>query len=70
MRADARGYSIIVIPGDNIGPESTEAALAVLEAAQKAAGGFKLNLKTCTAGAAHYAEHGTAMTPEAIISRF
>lgn len=64
-----RSYSIIIIPGDNIGPELTEAALVVLEAVQKAEGGFKLNMKTCIAGAAHYAEHGTAMTPEAIISR-
>ena len=56
-------YRIAVIPGDNIGPEVMEASLAVLEAVQKADGGFTLELETCLAGAAYYIDHGTAMRP-------
>ena len=61
-----RSHRIVVIPGDNIGPELMEAALAVLEGAQKAEGGFSLQLETRLAGAGHYAEHGTAMSAETI----
>ncbi|MDP7505213.1 MAG: isocitrate/isopropylmalate family dehydrogenase, partial [Nitrospinota bacterium] len=61
-----KNYRIAVIPGDNIGPELMKAALAVLEATQKVDGGFTLEFETCLAGAAHYTEHGTAMSDEAI----
>jgi isocitrate/isopropylmalate dehydrogenase len=66
MRGDVRTYNIVVIPGDHIGPELTVASKAVLEAAQNPEGGFRRYLKTCIAGAAHYAKNGTAMTPEGI----
>ena len=56
----ARDYRIIIIPGDGIGPEVTNAALAVLAAVQ-VRHNFKLHLKTHSAGAAHYDATGRAM---------
>ncbi|HBK80163.1 MAG TPA: 3-isopropylmalate dehydrogenase [Nitrospinae bacterium] len=61
-----RDYRIIVIPGDNIGPELIDAALPVLEAVTKADEGFRLTFETHPAGAAHYTEHGVAMSKETI----
>ena len=36
-------FRICVLPGDGIGTEVTEAAIAVVEAAQKRRGGFALS---------------------------
>ena len=55
-----RDYRVIVIAGDGIGPEVTQAALAVLEAVQ-AKDGFRLVLEPHSAGAGHYRETGRAM---------
>jgi len=61
-----RDYRIILIPGDNIGPELMEAALPVLETVTKANEGFRLTFETHPAGAAHYAEHGVAISRKSI----
>ena len=66
MRGDVLTYNIVVITEDHIGPKLTVASKAALEAVQNAEGGFRRYLKTCIAGAAHYAKNGTAMTPEGI----
>ena len=34
-----REHNVVIIPGDGIGPELTDAALAVLEAVEEASGG-------------------------------
>ncbi|MEE9274362.1 MAG: isocitrate/isopropylmalate dehydrogenase family protein [bacterium] len=59
-------YRIVVIPGDGIGPELIEAALAVLEAVQEVGGGFALEMEEHPAGAAHYAAHGRSMSEETL----
>jgi len=55
-----RDYRVIVIAGDGIGPEVTEAALAVLETVQTQHG-FRLVFEPHSAGAAHFRETGRAM---------
>ena len=61
-----RHHSIIVIPGDNIGPEMIESALLVLDAVQKVEGDFKLEFETHRAGAAYYAENGVPISEETL----
>ncbi|MGH9565898.1 MAG: isocitrate/isopropylmalate family dehydrogenase, partial [Candidatus Angelobacter sp.] len=46
-------HKITLIPGDGIGPEVTDAAVRVLEAA-----GVKIDWETVNAGAQAYASHG------------
>ena len=58
-------YEIVVIPGDGIGPELTDAALAVLGAAAKR-GGFELALDRHEAGASLYRRLGRVMTDETL----
>ena len=55
---------IAVIPGDGIGPEVMEAALAVLAAAERRVGGFRLVYERLEGGAARYRETGVAFTDE------
>jgi len=50
-------YKIAVYPGDGIGPEVTDEAVHVLEAAA-AAGGFRLELTTIPWGYEYYRQHG------------
>lgn len=52
-----RILKIAVYPGDGIGPEVTEAALAVLQHLERG-GSFRLELQHLTWGVAHYREHG------------
>jgi isocitrate/isopropylmalate dehydrogenase len=59
-----RTHKIVVIPGDGIGPEQTEVTLGVLEAVQKRAGNFTLDVATHEAGAGQYRKSGKAMTDE------
>jgi isocitrate/isopropylmalate dehydrogenase len=61
-----RTHDIVVIPGDGIGPEQTEVTLAALEAVQKRAGNFQLNVATHEAGAGQYRKSGKAMTEETL----
>jgi 3-isopropylmalate dehydrogenase len=56
---------IAVFPGDGIGIEVMDSALAVLNAAQAKVGGFKLNYQMLEGGAGHYRDHGKTMPDEA-----
>jgi 3-isopropylmalate dehydrogenase len=58
-------YDVVVIPGDGIGPELTDAALAVLRAAAKG-DGFELNLDHHEAGASLYRRTSRVMTDETL----
>lgn len=51
-------HRIAVLPGDGIGAEVTSAAIAVLEAAGKAAGGPRLEWKEFSVGAGEYLRGG------------
>jgi 3-isopropylmalate dehydrogenase len=61
-------FDIVVLPGDGIGTEVMQAGLAVLEAAQRKAGGFSLAAETLPGGAAYYRETGDAF-PESHFDR-
>ena len=61
-----RTHSVVVIPGDGIGPELTAAAIEVLTAAQAALGGFSLDLQYHEAGAGLYQRSGTNLTAETL----
>jgi 3-isopropylmalate dehydrogenase len=62
---ELRPLNVVVIPGDGIGPELTEAAIEVLRAAEKG-GDFTLALAYHEAGAAHYRKSGRAMSDETL----
>ena len=51
-------HRIALYPGDGIGPEVTAAAVAVLEAARKCAGGFSLEFTRFDWGVAYHERHG------------
>ena len=51
-------YRIALYPGDGIGPEVVDAALDVVEAAQRVVGGFHLDCTRFDWGMAHYDRHG------------
>lgn len=57
-------FHIAVMPGDGIGVEVMEAAVAVLEAVEKRHG-FAVSRELVAGGAHHYREHGTPMTEAA-----
>ena len=61
-----KSYRIVVIPGDGIGPEIVEAALAVLDKIQQLAGDFLLSYDFRQAGAAYYREHGENISAETL----
>ncbi|HYB22055.1 MAG TPA: isocitrate/isopropylmalate dehydrogenase family protein [Thermodesulfobacteriota bacterium] len=61
-----KSYRIIVIPGDGIGPEIVDAALAVLDKTQELAGDFRLSYDFRQAGAAYYQEHGENISAETL----
>ena len=54
---------IAVIEGDGIGVDVTRSALAVLEAARRQVGGFRLDCKTVYAGAAYFRSEGRDIQP-------
>lgn len=58
-------YDVVVIPGDGIGPELTDATVGVLEAAAKR-DGFELAMTTHEAGASLYRKVQRAMTDETL----
>src|SRR5947208_2809211 len=60
-----RRFNVIVIPGDGIGLELTDATLEVLQAAEKTAD-FSLALDVHVAGARLYRETGRAMSDETL----
>ncbi len=51
-------HRIAVYPGDGIGPEVVEAALKVVEAAQRVVGGFRLDCERFDWGMSYYERHG------------
>ena len=63
MTDSVRRHRVVVIPGDGIGPEVVEVALAVVEAARRAAGGFELTVETHDAGAGLYQREGHNLSP-------
>lgn len=60
-----RRLDVVVIPGDGIGPELTDAAVAVLQAIEKRAD-FSLSLAWHVAGARLYRDTGRAMSDETL----
>jgi isocitrate dehydrogenase (NAD+) len=56
-------YSATLIPGDGVGPELTEAALAVIEAS-----GVKIEWHSVEAGADVHMKHGSAL-PESVLNQ-
>lgn len=58
-------YKIVIIPGDGIGPELTEATLKVLEAVQKRFG-LSLNIVEAEAGDECFNKYGVALPEETI----
>jgi len=65
MTRNGKHYDVVVIPGDGIGPELTEAATGVLRAAA-VRGGFALALTPHEAGAALYKKAGRVMSDETL----
>ena len=63
-----RRFQIAVMPGDGIGPEVMDAALAVLGAAIGEDAGFTLDYEHLVAGAAAWRDTGSAM-PEEVFER-
>ncbi len=61
-----KSYRIVVLPGDGIGPEIVDAALAVLDKIQELAGDFRLAYDFRQAGAAYYLEHGENISSETL----
>lgn len=57
--------NVAVIAGDGIGPDVVDATLAVIETAQKQAGGFSVSYTHYDAGAGYFSEHGRDMAPGA-----
>src|SRR5262245_49661054 len=45
-----RSHTIVVIPGDSIGPEIVESGLRIIEATRERVGGFDLNIDQHHAG--------------------
>jgi tartrate dehydrogenase/decarboxylase/D-malate dehydrogenase len=56
-----KSHRIALYPGDGIGSEVLDAALAVLEATQRADGGFRLDCERFDWGVAHYDRCGRAV---------
>lgn len=63
-----RRLRVAVMPGDGIGPEVTDAALAVLDAVPEAGAGFTLEYEHLVAGASAWRDTGCAMS-EAVFER-
>lgn len=57
---------VAVLPGDGIGVEVMDAALAVLEVLQARVDGLSLRLERLPAGAAHYRDTGIALPEETL----
>jgi 3-isopropylmalate dehydrogenase len=59
-------FEIAVLPGDGIGTEVINAAIAVMEAVQARVGGFRLHFTHYPAGALAYQQTGTALSDETV----
>jgi len=58
-------FNIVLLKGDGIGVDVSEAAFAVIEAARTRIGGFELVVKELAAGAAYFQESGRDLEPGA-----
>jgi tartrate dehydrogenase/decarboxylase/D-malate dehydrogenase len=61
-------HKIALYPGDGIGPEVLDASLKVIEAAERACGGFHLEYQRFDWGMAHYDRHGR-VAPEDFLTK-
>lgn len=59
-----RTHNVVIIRGDGIGPELTDAALTVLDAVQRRSGDFELKLDFHEGGAELYKRKGYNLAPE------
>ncbi|MBB5785506.1 isocitrate/isopropylmalate family dehydrogenase [Jiangella mangrovi] len=59
-------YAIVTLPGDGIGPEVTESALAVVRAAAAAHGGVELDVTEHDASAGRWQRTGVALPDETL----
>lgn len=62
LATEQRHYRLAVVPGDGIGPEVTDCALAVLDAAERLFG-FTTRREHVAAGAKHYLATGELFSP-------
>ena len=60
--ANYRGYRVMTLPGDGVGPEVLKEGVKVLRAAQKAVGGFELEFQDYAVGANCYLKTGSALS--------
>jgi len=63
-----RTHRIALYPGDGIGPEVLEASLKVIEAAERAVGGFRLDYERFDWGMAYHDRHGRVV-PEDFLKK-
>lgn len=61
-------YSVIVIPGDGIGPEIVDSAINVLRAVETLDGSFTLGLEYHDAGAGAFLTTGQNLAPETLVA--
>lgn len=59
-------FTVVLLPGDGIGPEVTEAAVQVLEAAREKQGGFDLVFDEQSVGAGEYLRSGDPLPDSAL----
>lgn len=59
-------FNIAVLPGDGIGPEVTDAALAVLQALTRRVGALSVSFQPYECGALYYRRSGTALSEETL----
>ncbi|MEX2430391.1 MAG: isocitrate/isopropylmalate family dehydrogenase [Dehalococcoidia bacterium] len=64
--ASPRTYRTVIIKGDGIGPELTDASLVVLDAVTKRRGDFKLDIAFHDGGAELYRRTGTNLSQESL----
>lgn len=60
-------YRIVLLPGDGIGPEITDAALPIVERAVAAVGGFRLEFVRHDAGAERHRRTGVTLPDETLV---
>lgn len=58
-------FNVVLFKGDGIGVDVSDAAFAVIEAAQRRLGGFALDVDEQLAGAGYFKEHGRDIAPGA-----
>lgn len=59
-------FSVVLLPGDGIGPEVTRSAVRVLEAAMSETGGFRLDFHELSVGAGEFLKNGDPLPRAAL----